>query len=496
VITRSAGRWRLLAGLGAVLAVAAFQLWISPDNPPGFFRDEAAIAYNAHTIASEGRDEYGARFPLYFSSFLDFKSPIFVYGLAGVFGVTGPDRGVARGFAAVCVLAAILLLGWLAYRRTGKASVGVVIVVLAGSTPWLFELGRVAFEVAVEPLFICLALLAVDRAARNGLWKAQSAIPVGLALGAITYSYAGGRLLAPLLAACLVVVLRPAPWRWVAVAWTTFGVTQIPLLLYVRAHPGALSKRYEATTFVTDEMSWLEIGWRGALNYLQDLQVWRYVVSGDVKPYAHTPGTSALLGASLALSIAGLVLVLLRQRGDPFWRYALAGLVVSLVPAATTADRFHAVRLAPFAVMLVVLAVPAVEALVAAARRAAWARAVWATLAVLALVQFAAFVSAYKSDGPLRIGRFEAGVPALLERAWRDGGTVYVDYDDLEPLALARWYALDRAVDQSRVVRLPDGGIPPTGAIAFGRTQECDYVCTRLEESGDYWIASVVGPRP
>ena len=57
----------LLVGLALVLAVAAFQLWVSPDNPPGFFRDEAALAYNAHTIADEGRDEYGARFPLYFS---------------------------------------------------------------------------------------------------------------------------------------------------------------------------------------------------------------------------------------------------------------------------------------------------------------------------------------------------------------------------------------------------------------------------------------------
>ncbi len=72
---------------------------------------------------------------------------------------------------------------------------------------------------------------------------------------------------------------------------------------------------------------------------------------------------------------------------------------------------------------------------------------------------------------------------------------MYVDYDDLEPLGIARWHALVKGVDQSRVIRLADGGIPPTGAIAFGRTQECDYSCTRLEESGDYWIARVEGPR-
>lgn len=489
-----ATRPAVLVGLACVLGVVAFQLWVSTENPPGFFRDEAALAYNAHVIAEHGRDEYGARFPLYFSSFLDYKSPIFVYGLAGVFLVTGPDREVARGFAASCMLAAILLLGWLAYRRTGKASVGVVTAAVAGFSPWLFELGRVAFEVAMEPLFLCLALLGVERASRLDRWSPSSALPVALALGGLTYVYAGGRLLAPLLAGALVVVGARERWRWVLVAWLGFAATQIPLLAYTRVHPGALSRRYDATTFVTDDMPPWEVGWRAAANYLQDLQVWHYVVSGDVKPYVHTPGSGALLGVSLALAASGLALVVLRLRSDPFWRYAVTALAVSPVPAALTIDRFHAVRLAPFAVMLVVIAIPAIDALRDAAIRSHAARLLAGALIALAALQFAFFVDNYRAEGPRRTGRFEAGIPVLLERAWANGGSVHVDYDDLEPLGLARWYALVSDIDEARVVRLPDGGIPPIGTIAFGRTQECDYVCERLEESGDYWIARVVGP--
>jgi hypothetical protein len=484
----------MLVGLGVVIAVAAFQLWISPNNPPGFFRDEAAIAYNAHTIATEGRDEYGARFPLYFSSCLDYKSPLFVYGLAGVFLVTGVDREVARGFAAACVLAAVLLLGWLAYRRTGRSSVAVATVVIAGTTPWLFELGRVAFEVAMEPLALVLALLAVERASRLNRWTLGTAIPVALALGAITYVYAAGRLLAPLLALALVVLLSRQRRRWVAACWIAFAATQVPLIVYSRLHPGALSRRYEATTFVTDHMPPWEIAGRGIVNYLQDLQLWHYIVSGDVKPYAHTPGTSALLAASVLLSVAGLVLILARLRGDPFWRYAVAALLVSPIPAATTADRFHALRLAPFALMLVVVAIPALEALREALARSGGVQLAVAGLVLLAAVQFGLFVNSYRTDGPLRTGRFEAGIPGLLAHAWANGGTAYIDYDDREPQALARWYALTEGVDQSRVVRLPDGGIPPVGAIVFGRTQECDYLCERIAESGDYWIARAVGP--
>jgi hypothetical protein len=486
----------VLCGLAVVAVVCVFQLWISDDNPPGFFRDEAAIAYNASTIADEGRDEYGARLPLYFASFLDYKSPTFVYGLAGVFLVTGPHRAVAREFAAVCILAAVLLLGRLAYARTGGASVGVATLAVAGFAPWLFELGRVALEVAIEPLFLCLVLIGVERASRLRRWTPLTALPVALALGAITYSYAGGRLLAALLAGALVVVLNRQRRRWLATVWLGFAATQIPLLLYSHAHPGALSRRFDATTFIHGDMSPWEIAGRGIFNYLQDLQLWQYVVSGDSKPYAHTPGTSALLGAAVALSIAGVMIVVRRHRADAFWRFALAALLVSPVPAALTIDRFHAIRLAPFAVMLVVFTIPAIAALREAAVRSSRARILAGALVAAGAVQLGLFVHDYSHDGPLRTGRFEAGIPSMLDHAWANGGTVYVDYDDHEPLTLARWYALTRGISQARVVRLPDGGVPPTGTIAFGRTQSCDYVCTRIERSGDYWLARVKGPRP
>jgi hypothetical protein len=489
-----AARPALVSGLAVVAAVCAFQLWISDSNPPGFFRDEAALAYNAYTIAHDGRDEYGARLPLYFASFLDYKSPTFVYGLAGVFLVTGPHRSVARGFAAVCMLTAILLLGWLAYAQTRRASVGVATLAVAGLSPWLFELGRVAFEVAIEPLFLCLVLLGVERASRLQRWTPLTALPVAVALGAVTYAYAGGRLLAPLLAGGLVVLVNRERWRWVTTAWLGFVATQIPLLLYSHAHPGALSRRFDATTFIHDTPPWEIVG-RAIFNYLQDLQVWHYVVSGDSKPYAHTPGTSALLGASLALSIAGVVIVVRRYRADAFWRFALVALLVSPVPAALTIDRFHAIRLAPFAVMVVVFTIPAIAALREAMLRSTWPRVAAGAFAAAAAVQFAVFVHDYSHDGPLRTGRFEAGIPSLLEQAWANGGTVYVDYDDHEPLTLARWYALTRGISQARVVRLPDGGIPPKGTIAFGRTQTCDYVCTRIARSGDYWIVRVKEPR-
>jgi hypothetical protein len=132
----------------------------------------------------------------------------------------------------------------------------------------------------------------------------------------------------------------------VLLAWLGFAVTQIPLLVYTQAHPGALTRRFDATSFVTDDMPPWEVAWQASVNYLQDLQVWHYVVSGDVKPYAHTPGSGALLAASLALSVAGLALVLIVLRLRPTRSGATRSrLVVSRFRGDVTASmRFASLR--------------------------------------------------------------------------------------------------------------------------------------------------------
>src|SRR5689334_20450300 len=115
----------LLFASALVVLVVGFQLWITPSNPPGFIRDEASFSYNAYTIGHSLRDQDGGLLPLYFVSFGDWKSPVFVYMLAPIFRVTGPQQEVARGLAALCVLAAVALVGLLAWRRTGSAAVAV-----------------------------------------------------------------------------------------------------------------------------------------------------------------------------------------------------------------------------------------------------------------------------------------------------------------------------------------------------------------------------------
>ncbi|MGZ4335429.1 MAG: hypothetical protein ACXVRJ_14310, partial [Gaiellaceae bacterium] len=71
------------------------------------------------------------------------------------------------------------------------------------------------------------------------------------------------------------------------------------------------------------------------------------------------------------------------------------------------------------------------------------------------------------------------------------------DHDDLGALSHAWWYATAHHIPLSRVVRLPDGGIPPNGSTVFGYAQPCDYVCNEYERADEsYWLAKAAGPKP
>lgn len=484
----------LLVGVGAVAAIVAFQLWITPSNPPGYHRDEAALSFNAYSISTSLRDENGAFLPLFFRSFGDYKSPLYPYVLAGVFRVTGPHAEVARGLSAVLVLAAVLLLGLLALRLTDSYPVAVILVVLAGLTPWLFEVGRVALEVSTQPLLVTLLLLALLRSRHRGLWTIGEGIVVGCVLGLLVYSYTGNRLLAPLLAAALVVFAGRGRWTWLAAAWGTFATFLVPLGVYALRHHGALTARYGATS-ISRDVSGIGLVLQAIGNWFRDIDPWHWATAGDPAPYVHNGGYGAFFGAVMVLTLSGIVIVLLRKRGDLWWRYVLLATLLVPVPAALTVDRYNAIRLAALPVLLLVLAIPALHALVTAALNRNLARAAVAVLAVAVGVQFVQFLHEYRTRGPARTVLFDAGVPTLLDRAFANGNRIYIDYDDRGAQAQARWHAAESGPPGDRVQILPDGGIPPKGSTVFGLFQECDYVCTKFARWESYWLARAIRPR-
>ncbi len=72
--------------------------------------DEAAVGYNAYSIATYGRDEYGKAFPIFFRSFGDDKHPIHIYTTAFFTKLFGSNDTSVRLPAAVFGVLNVFLL--------------------------------------------------------------------------------------------------------------------------------------------------------------------------------------------------------------------------------------------------------------------------------------------------------------------------------------------------------------------------------------------------
>ena len=458
----------MLLWAAAGLLAAGLFLAVIPGNPPGSYRDESSISYNAYTVSQTGRDQYGAVTPLFFRSFGDYKSPAYVYLLAGVFRVAGPSIEAARLLSAVLGLLAVVALGLLATRITGRTEVGALTVVLAALTAWLFEVTRLVFEVAALPVVIVLFLHALWSGRERCAWR--NALAIGGTLGLMTYTYAAGRGLAPLFALGLLFFARAWGWRGLARAWLVYVVTLVPLAVYAYRHPGALSARLGVTTYVHAGLSAHDIIGTFVFNYLHDVDPWAWVVHGDpeVRQHVHGSGGSLLL-AVVVLAIGGIIEAARRRRAEPWWWFAAFALVVSPVPGSITFDRMHTLRMVALPILLLVFSALALAFLL---ERPGWTgRPLVAAAVVAAVVQGALFQWQFRSRGSDRVEAYEATYERVLDHALARRGPVHVLLGD-HTYADALWYGVLQHVSD-RIVVVPDGEEPPAGTTVVGRDSWC-----------------------
>jgi hypothetical protein len=437
-------RWTVVA----ILAVVAIYLVGVPRNPPGFFIDEASIAYNAFTIAEGGVDEHGERFPLFFKAFGEYKNPVYVYALAAVFLVTGPGILAARVLSALFGIAAVLLLGRLAWVQTRDRTISLLTLASAALTPGLFELSRLVFEVAAFPLALVLFLLAARRAYDG---KPQ-VLALAAALALVTYTYTAGRILGPALALLLAVLvvrrrtgfspsiggLKPALRTLVAV-WLLYALALVPLFVWNAKSGGALTARAGVVA---------EDGKSIARNYFANLSPAGLTLRGDPNPRHHVPRS----GGPVLLMTFFLAMLAL-ARGDRWSWFLLGGVLSSVLPGAVAVDVGHALRLSGVFVFVIALSIGGWPQ-----RRAQLAAALG-----IGVVQAAIFFHAFHTRGAERRAEFNADVQELVNAAL-DLRQRPLYLDPGPGVVFAYWYGAIRGEGRDAFRLEP----PPPGAIWIG----------------------------
>jgi DNA-binding beta-propeller fold protein YncE len=526
VFTRK--RVGILAGI-----LLLYGLWIYglSTNPQGFYVDESCIAYNGYLIATTGAQDDGTKFPLYFhcytQGYSQYMSATQPYALAVMYLFIKPSVLSARICAATCVFAAILLLGFLAFRISGSTAVGVIVALSGMATPWLFEYSRLVMELFFFIFSIVLFLFFLQNAQRRERWKLTDCILLAGSLALVTFGYASGRALAPILAVGLMIfAVNRRAFFDVLKVWVLYAFTMIPIIVVYLKDPLVISGRFWRTTNISPTSSILGNLGTVIVALLQDISsIKYYIIDGDIYLRHHVPGVGQFLVATFALGVMGIVIVLMRHRSSPWWRYVLFGLVASLIPGAITSDRYASIRGLGFPIFFLLLTVPAISWLIGLydnklAPPATPDRAgdgsktggrpasgdlgylsssfvhnklrlgLLGALLLLTAIQTVQFQTIFRSPqtAASRHGFFHESYPRVLDAALAEGSRPIYLEDKGEPAYMhALWYGAIAGLDRSNFVHLLDHQSAPPGALVLSSGVPCEG-CEVISQEGGFAV--------
>lgn len=213
-------KWTTISLVCIVLLACFLRFYKIDQIPVSLYWDEAAMGYNAYTIAQTGQDEYGNAFPFLFESFNDYKMPGAIYLMAVIVKIFGLSEFTVRFISAllgtltvVCTYFLVLaLFNGDTYKKNEKQNhfiwnaslVGLVTAFLLAISPWHIQFSRTSFEANVGVFFIVLGVWSFLRGLSFSIFYYISMISFGISM----YMYRSIDVFLPLLLLSLYVIFR------------------------------------------------------------------------------------------------------------------------------------------------------------------------------------------------------------------------------------------------------------------------------------------------
>lgn len=303
--------------------------------PSSVYWDEASIGYNAYSVLTTGKDEWGETLPLHFRAFGEFKLPVYVYSVVIFEFFLGLNTLAVRLPSVVFGLLAVIGLYLLVLELTKQKSVALLSSFLFSITPWFFIFSRTGYEaVAGLSLFIWAIYLLIKSVENKKLLLVSTILFIGSA-----YSYNSFRILTPIVLGFgfLYLLLGTSKLRLskkqfvtVALSFLILIASALPLYKLYRQDSGL--SRLQA---VGDSKNIV-------LNYFENFSPKFLFVTGDTNPRSQVPGKSQLYFIDAIFLIFGILYI--GKSKNPKLYYILGLLLVAPIPAAITKENPHALR--------------------------------------------------------------------------------------------------------------------------------------------------------
>lgn len=134
------------------------RLYRITEVPVSLYWDEASIGYNAYSILTTGKDEWGDFFPIHFRAFGEFKLPVYIYSVVPFIPIFGLNELSVRIPAALYSLGSIIIIYFLTKKITKDSTVALWSSFLLTISPWFFIFSRTGFEATAGLMFYLLGI--------------------------------------------------------------------------------------------------------------------------------------------------------------------------------------------------------------------------------------------------------------------------------------------------------------------------------------------------
>ncbi|HUZ77502.1 MAG TPA: glycosyltransferase family 39 protein [Chloroflexota bacterium] len=344
----AAGRLYWVA-FGAILLAGVFlRFYMLNTLPVGFHHDDALDGLTALGILK-------GNFAIFFNNYNP-REPLMIYFQSIGEFLFGPTRLGASSMPAVFGVTEIVLT-WLLTREMFGRRVALLAAAFTAVSFWHMFVSRLSERAISQPLVEMLCLYFFWRTLARRRWR--DAIPAGVFLGLVLYTYTAARAVPILLLLMVLWQLATVPrfWRALGQMFTIAGVGLVvflPLGIHFLQHPGDFYGRSLEVNVVAPERFTASGGAGGVgtavLNTLGMFSIrgdntWKYNLSGQ--PVFDWP-LSALFYAGIVLAVVGVAAYLRRRRATrapaDAYAFVLIWMFAMLIPGFISSESPHFLR--------------------------------------------------------------------------------------------------------------------------------------------------------
>ncbi len=213
----------------AIIAAVFLRIWQINKVPASLYWDEADAGYQAYSFLKTGKDYYGNSFPIFFHSFADFRTPLYIYAAVPFIAIFGNNALSVRMPSVIFGLLSVYLIYLLALKIFKDKVTAVLSSVMFLISPWSFQYSRIAFELSLMIALFLAGLYFFLRGLEKGKFLYFAVVFFGLS----AWTYSTAKLFIPLFLIGLILIF----WKKLAIVkkriiflLLIFGLVYMPLI--------------------------------------------------------------------------------------------------------------------------------------------------------------------------------------------------------------------------------------------------------------------------